>query len=93
MNSLSLQILVVGGLLAGFVLAACTDQSIDDVNQVQQETGQKSESVVENPGRDPAPATGDEDISEQERKELQQWLDGKILEAEKHEAEIAREGQ
>ena len=92
MSSLTLRVLVVVGLSAGFASIACTDQSSEEVYEVrEQETGQESERVAEDVSGDPEPAAEIEVVSEEERKELQEWMDEKLREAQEHEAEEEKE--
>ena len=95
MSSLSLRLLVVVGLSAGLASTACTDQSSEEIDRAQE---QKTEPVSERETEDvsgnqePAPplAVEQEEMPEEQRKELQKWVDEKLREAEEN-GEISEE--
>jgi len=74
------------------------DQSGEEINQApQQKTGQErasdKEGVNEIQPPASAPVAANEEVSEEERQELESWMDEKLREGREQEAEAGKQGE
>ena len=94
MNSSSFGLWVVLGLAAGIASTACTDQSTTEVNKAEEsETSgeMQSDSHERSTDQASAPVAAEpKTMSAEETRELQQWFDEKLREAQDNE-EISAE--
>jgi len=98
MNRLSTRLCVVVGLAVVLSTTACADQSSEEMNQAPplttgMDSAPQNENMNESQPPAPAPAAASEDVSEEERKELEAWMNEKLSEGQEQEAEGEKEGK